>query len=622
MPTPLAKKLEAPRRQEVRRGAQTRPPRPQATDSLSVQASVGESCAPRGRVDRTAAPVPAAANCGRVTTLPALTIDWESSVDPPFTRTDCERSNEASTEERCVRGSVATTQGCGEKGNESVPAGPTPTGPSGVSGLLTHIADDSCDRATPEELPEEDEIFTVTIRLENKWVTALMDTGASRSFIHPELAATLKATTQELRTPYYFAGVAGPTLTATQWIPKVALQVKEWTGHHHFVIAALGHEVILGWDFWLKSCLGWDGDKGRLRLGAQENEKEMNGGPWQNRLNDIAPGPTVTQREAGEQRQGLTWQRGDPAQKNEKRRTFREKERRKARFVVRAEEATAPQEESRAGSQPKDVPATLPDRGGEKQAKQREEANKKSTARQRKEEQPFLLERVNGTPVQTEGEPEVSREEQRVEGQHSVLRSGKLCSITQFRTWLRRGEVDVIYAAKISRGEQRQVGHRIWVASKAPAARPKPSQVMQEAGQPLQEDLANLLDEFADIFQDLPPGGVKNREIKHRIPTVPGQLPSYPKQCYNLSDEHLEELKEQLKDLLGIHSPLAVAYSGARLFRREERRFLAPRDRLPRSEWNNSEGRLPYSTDPRPHQSFGSCEVVFQARLTGWIPSG
>lgn len=39
----------------------------------------------------------------------------------------------------------------------------------------------------------------------------------------------------------------------------------------------------------------------------------MNGGTWKNRLDDIAPGKAVRPAQAGEQRQGLSWQRGHPA---------------------------------------------------------------------------------------------------------------------------------------------------------------------------------------------------------------------------------------------------------------------------------------------------------------------
>lgn len=62
--------------------------------------------------------------------------------------------------------------------------------------------------------------------------------------------------------------------------------------------------------------------------------------------------------------------------------------------------------------------------------------------------------------------------------------------------------------------------------------------------------------------------GVKHRLDKHRIPTMPGQLLNYPKQCYNLSAENRQELKSQLGELLdkGIHRPSQSSAAAAVFF--------------------------------------------------------
>ncbi|PHJ15516.1 retrotransposon ty3-gypsy subclass [Cystoisospora suis] len=59
------------------------------------------------------------------------------------------------------------------------------------------------------------------------------------------------------------------------------------------------------------------------------------------------------------------------------------------------------------------------------------------------------------------------------------------------------------------------------------------------------------------------PGGIKRRTITHQIHRVPGKLSNYPKQCYNLLDQHLSELKKQLRELLEkgfiVHSQSPIA---------------------------------------------------------------
>lgn len=110
------------------------------------------------------------------------------------------------------------------------------------------------------------------------------------------------------------------------------------------------------------------------------------------------------------------------------------------------------------------------------------------------------------------------------------------------RSWIKARKVEIVYMIKLQQEEREDTASR---------AGPKPSQLLQESGKEVPEDLGELLDGFQDVFQDLPPGGVENRVIKHKIPTVPGQLPYYPKQCYNLFGDHLKELKAQLKERLG-----------------------------------------------------------------------
>ncbi|PHJ24915.1 retrotransposon ty3-gypsy subclass [Cystoisospora suis] len=69
-------------------------------------------------------------------------------------------------------------------------------------------------------------------------------------------------------------------------------------------------------------------------------------------------------------------------------------------------------------------------------------------------------------------------------------------------------------------------------------------------GGALDEDAAKLVDEFQEVFKELPPIEVCERPIKHQIKLIPGEAPRYPTQNYNLSSDDLAELKRQIKDLL------------------------------------------------------------------------
>lgn len=101
---------------------------------------------------------------------------------------------------------------------------------------------------------------------------------------------------------------------------------------------------------------------------------------------------------------------------------------------------------------------------------------------------------------------------------------GSVCATTQLRSCVEAQQVDRVQMIKLERSTTDQrlgqdEAHRTEL----------PSQILRQAGKEVSEDLAELLDELQDVSRDLPPGGVKDRVIKHKIPTVPGELPNYPK---------------------------------------------------------------------------------------------
>jgi hypothetical protein len=62
-------------------------------------------------------------------------------------------------------------------------------------------------------------------------------------------------------------------------------------------------------------------------------------------------------------------------------------------------------------------------------------------------------------------------------------------------------------------------------------------------------DLQVLVDNYGDVFADLPPGLPPTRNVVHSIPLEPGSKPP-AKRLYRLSPAELIEVKRQIKDLL------------------------------------------------------------------------
>lgn len=74
-----------------------------------------------------------------------------------------------------------------------------------------------------------------------------------------------------------------------------------------------------------------------------------------------------------------------------------------------------------------------------------------------------------------------------------------------------------------------------------------PSKWLEKDGKLIEKDVARILDQSEEVFQELPKGGVMNSAIQHRIMTVPGEVSSCKKQHHPLSDERLEQLKDTPK---------------------------------------------------------------------------
>ncbi|PHJ20130.1 retrotransposon ty3-gypsy subclass, partial [Cystoisospora suis] len=124
----------------------------------------------------------------------------------------------------------------------------------------------------------------------------------------------------------------------------------------------------------------------------------------------------------------------------------------------------------------------------------------------------------------------------------------ELVPLKKVRKEMRQHQIEIIGFIKIEpleefRGEEGK-------ASKLLGQHKKPSERIKKMGGTLDEDTANLVDDFQEVFEELPPIGVCERPTKHQIKLIPGEVPRYPTRNYNLSSDDLAELKRQSKDLL------------------------------------------------------------------------
>jgi hypothetical protein len=81
------------------------------------------------------------------------------------------------------------------------------------------------------------------------------------------------------------------------------------------------------------------------------------------------------------------------------------------------------------------------------------------------------------------------------------------------------------------------------------------------------ELVQQVLDEYKDVFEDLPPGLPPERGIGHAIPVQPGEKPPF-RPMYRLSPSETQEMKTQIADLLakGYVQPSTSPYGAPILF--------------------------------------------------------
>lgn len=108
----------------------------------------------------------------------------------------------------------------------------------------------------------------------------------------------------------------------------------------------------------------------------------------------------------------------------------------------------------------------------------------------------------------------------------------------------------MIGCIKLNQAQDRHEGQTAQLVCGTVEAAPKTPREGREEFNCHREDIQQISKEFEDISKDIPKGHQLARLQMHTIPLLPEQLPKYKKGCYEMSEEHLKELKRYLKDLL------------------------------------------------------------------------
>ncbi|CDJ53252.1 hypothetical protein EBH_0055630 [Eimeria brunetti] len=95
-------------------------------------------------------------------------------------------------------------------------------------------------------------------QIQGRTVEALVDTGASRSFIVPSLVTELAMGTSALYPHVRFKVASGEDFVVRLAVEGVAFVVGSLQNHHDFLVAQVPHKMILGADWLWKENVIWD----------------------------------------------------------------------------------------------------------------------------------------------------------------------------------------------------------------------------------------------------------------------------------------------------------------------------------------------------------------------------
>ena len=114
------------------------------------------------------------------------------------------------------------------------------------------------------------EVGVLLFRLKGNEYVALLDSGASQSFITPHLARVLNAKKKRLKVPLLFSVANGASIKVYDIVQNVQMELEKGTFTGDFLVAPVPYDALIGMD-WLKQHKAtWDIHRGLLTLYGQE----------------------------------------------------------------------------------------------------------------------------------------------------------------------------------------------------------------------------------------------------------------------------------------------------------------------------------------------------------------
>ncbi|PHJ23282.1 hypothetical protein CSUI_002867 [Cystoisospora suis] len=377
----------------------------------------------------------------------------------------------------------------------------------------------------PRIIPGKDvNLPLVNVSIEGHQWTALLDSGASRSFLHPVCAGYFREHVRKVRVEYDFACASGQkvkTRTGSDFLQK-ANSVSE--------ILALVSEsegqwvetpVIPGWEY-----------EGERAAGDLEFNNEREEVMFEEPVTTLCPS-NLDDNLPQDDLPVLTWNRRTSLKTMQKTPHAECKRlREKTKFQVRDSNSEGEEDEkvSKAKERLWNKRATV-------EYKARQDVVRKDRRRgmseREKGEEPTRLSTAKEKAIGTFEELQNGRRSPEVDFEERKY--VEIASLKEVRKQIRRGEVEFIGFVKIE--PVRGIRKEILGGPESEEQGLLPSERIRKAGGNLDKETGEIIDELKDVFEELPPHGTVDRAVKHHIKLIPGGKPAYHSQNYNLSTE-------------------------------------------------------------------------------------
>ncbi|PHJ18926.1 retrotransposon ty3-gypsy subclass [Cystoisospora suis] len=396
----------------------------------------------------------------------------------------------------------------------------------------------------------------VLVKMEGKELGALLDPGATRSFIDPKVADELGEFVQELHTPFEFVCAGGIPMIALKIIDNAVLDVDRWSGRHPLFVGRLGYDIILGYDVLTKIGVLWDFRDCTVQFVRENVLSEDKKTPvWQKVLCKTEVKPLSVPGVPIDYLQALTWVGKESLRKIEATKRYRANMKNKTKFVKGVEPTHEQREEEPKPELQKDPMYLIMPPPKEKKGPRLPSVLRRG--KERKEEETFHFPSGDEFKEWKQGKGKgidsvhsvCDRQRSRdVSAEVQVVDNGYTCSVQQMRKWMGRKQVKCVMAVKVSVDEP--IINAQSVKAYTQTEIELPSETPKSKGIVLEERFRVLLDSHANVFREIPPGGITERVQKHHIETIPGLVPNYRRQLYPMSEERLHKLEELIQTLI------------------------------------------------------------------------